>query len=74
VYLYQEYENISSILLRSKRIAIIDSVSQDLYFGSSTPAAKDGLFPIRNFDAAKKTPVYVVLFSEKYNLNQLFHH
>lgn len=66
VYLYQDYENFSSILFyNNKRMAIIDSVSKDLYYGSTTPEAKGWFISAKEFISQAKQPVYVVSFSDK---------
>src|SRR5262249_10495482 len=39
VYLFRDYEKLSSLVFYlQRRLPIVDSVSQDLYFGSHTPA------------------------------------
>ena len=67
VYLYQDYENISSILYYvKKRVAIIDTQSMDLYYGATTPAAKGWFITSKQFTAQAQTqPVYVVMEASK---------
>lgn len=67
VYLYQNYEQISSILYYlKKRLPIIDSQSQDLYFGSHTPEAKDWFITTDEFKSqVENKHVYVVIENKK---------
>lgn len=67
VYLYQDYENISSILYYvKKRVGIIDTQSMDLYYGSTTPAAKGWFITYKEFVArVGDKPVYVVTEASK---------
>lgn len=67
VYLYQNYEQISSILYYlKKRLPIIDSTSKDLYFGSHTPEAINWFITSDQFkQRIKKQNVYVVIESKK---------
>lgn len=62
VYLYKDYEDISSIVFfLDKRLTIVDSKSNDLYFGSQNPEAKHWFINSNNFkDIAKNQKVYVV--------------
>lgn len=67
VYLYQDYENISSILYYvKKRVGIIDTVSMDLYYGSRTAAAAGWFITAKEFAARSQVqPVYVVTLARK---------
>jgi 4-amino-4-deoxy-L-arabinose transferase-like glycosyltransferase len=67
IYLFRNYERISSILfLLQKPIPIIDSVSKDLYFGSHTDQAKDWFITKDDFlKIANKQNCYVVLLKKK---------
>ena len=74
VYLYQDFERLSSVLFYFReRLAIIDSQSQDLYFGSHTPAAKDWFITGDDFlQQAKQQPQYIVMRSDRLtDFNQL---
>lgn len=67
VYLYRDYEKISTVLFFvQKRVSIIDSDSKDLYFGSTTPAAKGWFITTSEFiSTAKQQPVYIVTMDKK---------
>lgn len=67
VYLYQDYEDISSILYYvKKRVGIIDSTSKDLYFGSTTPDAKGWFITPAEFVArVRGEKAYVVIMKDK---------
>lgn len=62
VYLFQDYEKISTIpFYLQKRIAIIDSQSADLYFGSQTPKAVGWFLDLHAFNGiALATPLYII--------------
>lgn len=63
VYFYRDYEQISSLLFYLQhRVPIIDSHSQDLYFGKTTAAAKGWFINNAQFkQAASLQPVYVAV-------------
>ncbi len=65
LYLYRDYEEISTILFYTKRrIPIIDTVSRDLYYGSHTPEAKGWFLTNQDFrNQANSQPVYIVMQS-----------
>lgn len=65
VYLYRDYEEISTILFYTqRRIPIIDTVSRDLYYGSHTPVAQGWFITSQDFrKQASKQAVYVVMQS-----------
>lgn len=62
VYLYKDYEDISSIVFfLDKRLTLIDSESDDLYFGSQSAEAKPWFINSNRFrNIAKNQQVYVV--------------
>lgn len=67
VYLFQDYERFSTILFYlQQRLAIVDSVSKDLYFGATTAEA-DGWFITSQalLDNAKQKPIYIVVVKKK---------
>lgn len=69
VYLFQDYENFSSVLFNlKKRLPIVDSTSKDLYFGEHTKEA-DGWFITKQkfWQDAKKQDVYVVVLKSRIN-------
>jgi len=68
VYLYQDYEKISSILFYlKKRLPLIDSKSQDLYYGSRSPIAKGWFYSLNNFlEARDKEPHYVIARKDRF--------
>jgi 4-amino-4-deoxy-L-arabinose transferase-like glycosyltransferase len=63
VYFYRDYEQISSLLFYLQhRVPIIDTQSQDLYFGKTTPEAKGWFIDDAQFkQAASKQPMYVAV-------------
>jgi hypothetical protein len=67
LFLYQDFEKISSFLFYTqKRLAIIDSQSDDLLYGSSTSSAKGWFYSTKDFvELAKIKPINVVLLSKK---------
>ncbi|MGB6975988.1 MAG: glycosyltransferase family 39 protein [Gammaproteobacteria bacterium] len=73
VYLYRDYEKISAILFYlQRRLPIIDSQSEDLYFGSHTPQAAGWFIDTKNFATlAQKQAIYIVMDSG--NLNDFNH-
>lgn len=81
VYLYQDYETLSSALFfLQKRMPIIDSVSQDLYHGLHTKEGKGWFITLSQFITIEKSkPVYVIILKNKLNnfvaltSPQLFH-
>ncbi len=74
VYLYKNYEDISSIVyFLHQRLTIIDSDSEDLYFGSHSPEANHWFINSNNFkNIARNHNVYVVT-TNKNTLNFLEH-
>ena len=65
-YLYHDFEKISSIVFYTKKRAIIiDSVSKDLYYGSSTPQAKGWFITSAEF-VTRRQPAYIVLRESQY--------
>ncbi len=68
VYLYQDYEQISSILFYiRKRLPLINSKSQDLYYGMQSPLAKGWFYSLNDFLAAtQKEKNYVVIKKNKF--------
>lgn len=69
VYLYQDYEDFSSILFYvKKRAIVIDSQSSDLYYGSTTPEGKGWFITAKEFmPQAQQQSVYVVSFNNNLN-------
>jgi 4-amino-4-deoxy-L-arabinose transferase-like glycosyltransferase len=69
VYLYQDYETLSSALFfLERRIPIIDSVSQDLFHGQHTKAGEGWFITLPQFVVIEKNkPVYVILLKNKLN-------
>jgi 4-amino-4-deoxy-L-arabinose transferase-like glycosyltransferase len=69
VYLYQDFERLSSLLFYLRqRLPIIASKSHDLYFGSHTPEAKGWFLTDNEFLQQCKTQVcWVVLRSDRLN-------
>jgi len=67
VFLYQDYEKISSVLFYArKRMAMIDSTSHDLWYGSKSADAKGWFINLPDFVRfAKENPVYVILIQRK---------
>lgn len=67
VYLFRDYEEISSVLFFLQRpLPIINSASQDLYYGSRTQKAKTWFITNQQFiQEIIKQPVYVILLKER---------
>ena len=66
VYLFQDYENVSTVLFNlERRLPIIDSKSRDLYFGSQTEAARGWFLTGKEFLDKKNQPIYVILLKNK---------
>jgi 4-amino-4-deoxy-L-arabinose transferase-like glycosyltransferase len=63
VYLYRDYEKISSLLFYlQRRLPLIDSRSEDLYFGARTPQAVGWFIDTKDFaTVAHKQAVYVAM-------------
>lgn len=68
VYLYQDYEKVSSILFYlKKRLPLIDSKSQDLDYGMHSPVAKGWFVSLNNFvNERDKEPHYVIARKSKF--------
>lgn len=68
VYIYQDYEKLSSLVFYiKKRVGIIDSKSLDLYYGSSQPQAKNWFYTMQDFIQNKQHEHhYVVVIKEKF--------
>lgn len=68
VYLYQDYEKISSILFYlKKRLPLIDSKSNDLHYGMQRPTADGWFFSLNNFmDARDKEVNYVIARKDRF--------
>jgi hypothetical protein len=66
VYLYRDYEKISStVFYLQRRLPIIDSQSADLCFGSHTPHAQGWFIRVKDFaPLAQKQAVYVVMLND----------
>jgi len=66
VYLFQDYEGISTVLFNlERRLPIIHSRSQDLYFGSKTKEATGWFLTDSEFLQKLNQPVYVILLKNK---------
>jgi 4-amino-4-deoxy-L-arabinose transferase-like glycosyltransferase len=67
LYLFQDYEKMSTVLFYlERRLPIIDSVSQDLYFGSKTPDAQGWFINSKDFiQQASHRTVYVVMLKQR---------
>ncbi len=67
VYLYQDYEGVSSFVFYNQEPSIIvDSQSSDLYFGSQTDEGKGKFISLEDFlKTAKKTQLYIILRANK---------
>lgn len=67
VYLFQDYEEISSALFYlQKRAYVVDSKSRDLYFGATTPAARGWFLNDKEFLArVDAQPSYIVVRKNK---------
>jgi Dolichyl-phosphate-mannose-protein mannosyltransferase len=73
VYLYKDYEKVSSLLFYlKKRLPLIDSTSQDLYFGSHTSLAKGWFYSLNNFLQARDNEAHYVV-ARKDNLTEFLH-
>lgn len=68
VYLYQDYEQISSILYYlKKRLPMINSKSQDLYYGMHTAEAKGWFYSLNDFVTARtQEKNYVVMKKDSF--------
>lgn len=68
VYIYEEYEKISSLVFYlKKRVGIIDSKSKDLYYGSFKPQARDWFYNFTDFMQSKQHELhYVVVVKNKF--------
>lgn len=67
VYLYQDYERISTILFYlHKRLFIIDSHSQDLYYGMHSPRARNWFLSLPNFANKNNEVNYVLVKKDKF--------
>lgn len=68
VFLFQDYEKISSILFYlGNRLPIVSSVSQDLYFGSHTKEAAGWFISDQEFwNSAMRNPTCVILLKNKF--------
>lgn len=67
VYLYQDFEAVSSFVFYNKEPSIIvDSQSQDLYFGSKSKEAEGKFISLQKFlEDAKQKPVYLIVLTNK---------
>lgn len=76
VYLYQDYEDISSILFfLQRRLTIVDSKSDDLYLGAYTADAKNWFIDDQTFqNIAINRNVYVIVKNKKAPIFLLYFH
>lgn len=72
VYLYQHYEDISSSLFfLKKRLYIVKSVSNDLYFGAHTPEANHWFISANDFlPVIRSKPIYIIVKKNSLNTFQ----
>jgi 4-amino-4-deoxy-L-arabinose transferase-like glycosyltransferase len=73
IYLYKDYEKVSSILFYlKKRLPLIDSTSQGLEYGMRSPMAKGWFFSLNNFLQARDKETHYVL-ARKDNFLEFMH-
>jgi len=64
VYVFQNFETISSLFFyEQRRVNMIESISNDLYYGSRTPEAKGWFVSLPDFTtiAKRQQPVFIVI-------------
>lgn len=67
VYLFKDYEKISSIVFYlKKRLMLIDSMSQDLYYGMHKPVANGWFLSLNNFVKAREEAHYVIARKDRF--------
>ncbi len=71
VYVFQNFETISSLFFyEQRRVNMIESISNDLYYGSRTPEAKGWFVSLPDFTTIAKRPQPVFIVIKNVNIPQ----
>jgi hypothetical protein len=74
VYLFKDYEKVSSILFYlKKRLPMIESKSQDLYYGAHSSAAKGWFVSLNNFMSARENQEAHYIVARKDSFMEFIH-